>query len=631
MSDTLSSLLMTQPHSAGALPAPVVANPLAAMSAGTQVASQQTELRQRQFDLQQAQLQPAYQAMRQVMATNPDPQWSDVQNALAQSARVGGNVDGLVANANETMARGGKPADFIRAYGRGGMSPWEQGQLAGPQRAQFDTGSGTYYGTTGGLWSPQAGQFNPAGYMAKGLSPTEQMQPYTVMGPGGQPMTVPAGQAYGSGGGGGGGVPPSAGGPGGGSGPAGGVGADLSSLPKPQFLQAVAQRESGGDPTALNYVARADPTAYARGATASGKYQMTNSTWLQGAAWAGVDTSKYPTAMSAPEPVQDQVASAVFDHRGPTPWQQQQGGPQWVRGQNGQYTLQSGAPGGGGGGAPLASGPFIGAASAQPAGGGGGGGAVQPVGRGGPTVQPVGGGGMQYFPAAPGGGSPLPSGYTLPPPGASDTWKASVDQFNTARANYANQANRISPLQQALNTLRANPNLETGPSADDVQNLTGIARVFGVNLGDNVIGNANAYAEINKNLNRYYRSLPGAGRSDMAELDAKLANPNPQMQREALDDLLARTVGVERMNDAAFLNFQQQHGAANASRYATTYADQTSDYASKLDPIGFAFDQMTPAQRTAYRNSLSTPEERTRYYNSIKEASRLYNLPIPAQ
>ncbi|HEY2616158.1 MAG TPA: hypothetical protein VGI78_02360 [Acetobacteraceae bacterium] len=117
---------------------------------------------------------------------------------------------------------------------------------------------------------------------------------------------------------------------------------DINSLPKAQFLQAVAQRESGGDPTALNYVAKADPSAYDRGATASGKYQMVNSTWQQAAQWAGVDTGKYPTARSAPEAVQDQVASALYDHSGTAPWQK--GSKDWVRGPGGQYTMQTVQP-----------------------------------------------------------------------------------------------------------------------------------------------------------------------------------------------------------------------------------------------------------------------------------------------
>ena len=126
MSDTLNQLL--QPR-AGALPAPVVANPLAAAEGAAQAASTVTGLRQRQFDLQQAQLQPAYQSMRMLMATNPDPSNDDVLAALGGAARIGGNVDGVVQNFTDFMARNpkAKPADFMRATALGGTVAGESG------------------------------------------------------------------------------------------------------------------------------------------------------------------------------------------------------------------------------------------------------------------------------------------------------------------------------------------------------------------------------------------------------------------------------------------------------------------------------------------------------------------------
>ena len=69
----------------------------------------------------------------------------------------------------------------------------------------------------------------------------------------------------------------------------------------------IVAQESKGNPTAKNYVWESDPNAYALGATASGKYGFVNSTWREGAALAGVDVSKYPTAREAPEELQDKV------------------------------------------------------------------------------------------------------------------------------------------------------------------------------------------------------------------------------------------------------------------------------------------------------------------------------------
>lgn len=54
--------------------------------------------------------------------------------------------------------------------------------------------------------------------------------------------------------------------------------------------------------------------------TAQGYEQFTNSTWREAAPKAGVDINQYPTAMSAPEAVQDQVARARMGVAGVRDW-----------------------------------------------------------------------------------------------------------------------------------------------------------------------------------------------------------------------------------------------------------------------------------------------------------------------
>jgi hypothetical protein len=54
--------------------------------------------------------------------------------------------------------------------------------------------------------------------------------------------------------------------------------------------------------------------------TASGYYQIINGTWQQFAPQVGVDLNQYPTAMSAPQSVQAQVAGAIYNAQGFNPW-----------------------------------------------------------------------------------------------------------------------------------------------------------------------------------------------------------------------------------------------------------------------------------------------------------------------
>lgn len=67
----------------------------------------------------------------------------------------------------------------------------------------------------------------------------------------------------------------------------------------PKILATIRSKESGG-----NY------TAHARKGSASGAYQFTDATWRGAEAAVGISTSQYPTAQSAPQDIQDKVASA---------------------------------------------------------------------------------------------------------------------------------------------------------------------------------------------------------------------------------------------------------------------------------------------------------------------------------
>lgn len=78
-------------------------------------------------------------------------------------------------------------------------------------------------------------------------------------------------------------------------------------------LPLIAQYESGNQNIANVPLPGAAPS------TASGYYQIINGTWQQYA--AGVPgASQYPTAMSAPQSVQTQVAAAIYNAQGLGPW-----------------------------------------------------------------------------------------------------------------------------------------------------------------------------------------------------------------------------------------------------------------------------------------------------------------------
>jgi hypothetical protein len=622
MSDSIVNALQSQGRSSsvlGAIANPVVVNPLAAIGGAVQTARGIADLQTTQFNLQQAQLGPAYQAMRMLMATNPNPTDDDVNAALAQSARIGRNVDGVVNNYTDWRARGGKPADFVRAYALGGMSPESQGVLVGPQRMSQQTAAGTYYGTTPGLWAPGAGTFQPAGFVDKGLSPTEQMSPYTVMGPDRQPITLPAGQVYGGGGG-----PPTGGGgpgmsasaavnnfgniraPGGGfasyASPQDGVAAMASNL--------TAYQDQHGINTLNGITARwapagdgsNDPAAYAK--TLS---QLT-----------GID----------PNAQLDLHDPATLAKIIPAIAQVEHGRPIAVGGDVLSAGINAGLTGRGSVASGPASGAFIGATSAQPVAGGG---AVQPGGGGGGNVQPAGGGGMQYLPASPGGGGGgLRGGYTLPQMGLQPELDAGAKQHAADIGDLATLPQRIQPLMSALNVMKANPDLTTGAGQDQWNTWMGALKGMGLPLPAWAGADKTpAWQELAKYLMQNTRSMPGANQSDMSRLQAEVSSPHIDQQRDAIMELAARQIGLERFRLTGLKYFDSQFSdPIAAASHSGTYRLTTAPLMAKLDPAAFNADLSDPKATQQYYQSL-TPQQQARYRESLVVAKQQWGLQLP--
>jgi Phage tail lysozyme len=651
-------------------------NPLGAITAGVQAARGVTGLRTEQFNLQQSKLQPAYQAMRMLMATNPNPSWDDVNAALAQSTRIGGNVDGLVANAAEIAGKGGKPTDFMRATALGGMSPWEQGQLAGPRQQGFNTGAGTVYGTMGGPWSATAGQFTPGGFIAGGLTPEQATTFVPVVQPDGTTKMVPRGTLFGGGmpiagtGGGGGGAiggadtapinaagdsrtrKASEGGPPAAGTPAAAVAQQVHDFWRSKGFseEQVAGIMAGGPGSESNF----NPAVSGDNGTSYGLYQHHGERLANMQKFFGLTGSQMPSADQ-----QSQFAAWEISPQGPlakvgemlktakTPaeaaaiWTQYFGVPadktEIGRRAAGAGRFQ-GLYAGGGGGGPPASGVFLGATSAQPVTGGA---PVQPAGGGGP-VQPA--GGMQYFsptgqpmgqgggPGGGGGGFQMPgvqSGpggapiLTPPAPWMGPIWEQSAKEYSTDVSREAGFASRIQPFQSALSIINAHPDLKTGPTSQQWNNWATTLSQYGIKLpsmpGDTVA----AYQELSKALHQGLVNSGAFSGTDMARIEAEASSPNMQQQVEAIRELSARQIGYERFQMARLKQFRSLHPGEDPDQSANQYRGQTSTWALNLDPVAFGADNLTPQEIATYRKGL-TPQQDEKFLRSLKEANRLF-------
>ena len=72
-------------------------------------------------------------------------------------------------------------------------------------------------------------------------------------------------------------------------------------------MGALAQIESGNQ----NIYSRVDPDVAGPGTRSQGYFQINTPTWREFAPSVGIDVSQYPSAISAPRDVQEQVASAI--------------------------------------------------------------------------------------------------------------------------------------------------------------------------------------------------------------------------------------------------------------------------------------------------------------------------------
>jgi hypothetical protein len=573
---------------------------------------QQTALSQDRFNLQQAQLQPAYAGLNALLE-NPNANWNDVNAALANSARLGGNVSGLVQNATDFASNGGSPADFIRQYGTARyVPPFEAANLFLPQYAEQRTAMGTYPGQVSGPATPGGPQWSPSGFVARGVAPEQWNAPVPVgyNAQTGAVMTRPYGEVYGGTpgmGGGGGGAPGGMFGPPGGmvagTGPGTGgnvPGSGALGMIKNEALMNVMLRESGGQN--IRQIVNGQPTG-----PASGYFQIEDPTWRQAAPRAGVDLTQYPTAMSAPLPVQYAVASALYDQQGLAPWQASAG----------------------------RAGQFPGADAAMVAARGQGGGGVQNA---------------AYYPPMPGmGGGPAgPSGAALPPgfrpiygpglstapppPGtmeaATTAAQGATQRQQTLVAQASQATNQIGLLNQLQSDLQQ---VQTGVGSNSIGFLRQIANRW--NIEPQALDTSTAQAA-QESFNKVASQIAGAqmgvlgGPSDARQDLASHMNPtlaNSKLGNERVIQMLIgnqqaiqvmnREWGATGQSPAGFDNWRDETFLAPHD-----FTSEGNTYSGRYDPRVFWLANMPGVKaQNEYVNTFSG-RSRTDLINNMRYA-----------
>jgi hypothetical protein len=260
------------------------------------------------------------------------------------------------------------------------------------------------------------------------------------------------------------------------------------------------------------------------------------------------------------------------------------------------------------------------------------------VGTGGP-VSPQSAPRLNQAPPSP-GAAPSP-GAVQPPraPGAVATgmaptapaeMAASTEQYNAASAAANTYQQRVFPLQQAAAALR---NTNTGPGTETVNQIKSFLlaqspaslQKYLPGVDPEKIAN---YDEAVKYLASYAMNQPGAANSDMHLGLAQTANASTHISNTAAQRVVENALGLERMQQAAVTQFNEQHTDPNTGSVTPGSGAQFNQFMQKFsathDPRGFSWDDQDAAQQQAALKSMTAADKR-RLLESVTLA-RKYQL-----
>ena len=222
-----------------------------------------------------------------------------------------------------------------------------------------------------------------------------------------------------------------------------------------------------------------------------------------------------------------------------------------------------------------------------------GGGVVGTAGPASPTSPP------RLAPAAPGGGAAASGAVPVGlPPGAQTELDASAQHYASDNVAANTFQQRVFPLTQAATALATNP--DTGPGTGTVNQIKSfllaqspdVLKQFLPGVDPNKIA---SYDEAVKYLAQYAMNQPGAANSDMHLGLAQVANASTHISNQAAQQVVQNALGLERMRQAATLQFNDTHPPGSGAQYDRFL----STFATANDPRGFSWDTQTPAQRQA--------------------------------
>jgi hypothetical protein len=207
-------------------------------------------------------------------------------------------------------------------------------------------------------------------------------------------------------------------------------------------------------------------------------------------------------------------------------------------------------------------------------------------------------------------------------PAVAAEYAASTGQYNEDNKASSSFQQRVFPLQQAAQALK---NTDTGPGAETVNQVKSFLlaqtpeslQKYLPGVDPNKIANFDGAV---KYLAQYAMNQPGAAQSDMHLGLAQTANASTHISNQAAQQIVMNTLGLERMKQAAMLQFNQEHPEAGSSIIYQRWLN--NKFLPSQDPRGFSWDEQTQEQKQHATQGM-TRQDKLRLLTSINLARDL--------
>jgi hypothetical protein len=209
-------------------------------------------------------------------------------------------------------------------------------------------------------------------------------------------------------------------------------------------------------------------------------------------------------------------------------------------------------------------------------------------------------------------------------PGEADALKGAAASYNDAMVNAGKFSNRVNPLRQAIPILEKMKETEVGPTSERWNDIKSTA----VTLGAGKLAGIDPekikdYNELKKYFTQYASQAAATlgPKTNDGLATAVTSNPNVHMDKLSATELAKVALGIERMQQAAALEFNDLVQAGKAQ--PGTFNRFMLQWATRQDPRAFVYDIMDKKGQEAVRKLPEAEREKVKEGMRIAEKWKL--------